>query len=229
MSAPSSPQSLSTDEDTRTRLLQAAGLVFADKGFQRATVREICDAADVNVAGVNYHFGDKRRLYIEAVKRAHQLRTERVPLPSWPEGTPAESKLRDFIRTLLTRMIASEEAPWQHRLMMQEILHPTQACREMVEDYIRPEIELLLAILAELMPDEVPLARRFQFAFSVVGQCLFYKIGSPVARVLVNEDEFAEHFNLDQLIDHIADVCLAALGVFSRFSDREVSPQDDSN
>ncbi|MCA9070632.1 MAG: CerR family C-terminal domain-containing protein [Planctomycetaceae bacterium] len=227
MSHSVSPQVPSTDEDTRTRLLQAAGLVFAEKGFQRATVREICDAADVNIAGVNYHFGDKRRLYIEAVKRAHQLRTQRVPLPSWSENTSGEIKLRGFIRTLLTRMIASEEAPWQHRLMMQEILHPTQACREMVEDYIRPEFELLLSILAEMMPENVPVARRHQFAFSVVGQCLFYKIGSPVARVLVDEDEFSEHFNVEQLANHISDVCLAALGVTSQFSDREMSSQSN--
>jgi AcrR family transcriptional regulator len=216
------PQTTSTDEDTRTRLLQAAGLVFADKGFQGATVREICQAADVNLASVNYHFGDKQRLYIEAVKRAHQLRTQRVPLPQWPVDTPAETKLRDFIRTLLTRMIASEEAPWQHRLMMQEILSPTQACREMVEDYIRPEFQLLLKILEELLPADVPLVRRQQFAFSVVGQCLFYKIGKPVAEILVDFDEFAEQFTPDLLAAHIADVCLAAIGVSPMFPAAEM-------
>ena len=147
-----SPQTINTDEDTRTRLLNAAGPVFADKGFQGATVREICEAAEVNIASVNYHFGDKQRLYIETVKRAHQLRTMRTPLPRWPAGTPADLKLRDFIRTLLTRMIATDEAPWQHRLMMQEILNPAQACREMVEDYIRPEFQRLLSILEELLP-----------------------------------------------------------------------------
>ncbi len=214
-----SSQTQTSDEDTRSRLLQAAGLVFADKGFQGATVREICQAADVNVASVNYHFGDKQRLYIETVKRAHELRTLRVPLPLWPKGTPAETKLRDFIRTLLTRMIASEEAPWQHRLMMQEVMQPSQACREMVEDYIRPEFQLLLAILDEILPEEVSVVRRHQFAFSVVGQCLFYKIGGQVAQLLVSEEEFTEHFGLEDLAEHIADVCLAALGAGPRFSE----------
>ncbi len=213
----SMPQTSTTDEDTRTRLLNAAGPVFADKGFQGATVREICQMADVNLASVNYHFGDKQRLYIEAVKRAHQLRTKRVPLPQWPDGTPAETKLRDFVRTLLTRMIASEEAPWQHRLMMQEILHPTQACREMVEDYIRPEFQMLLGILNDLLPESVSTARRQQFAFSVVGQCLFYKIGGPVAQMLVSQAEFTQSYQPRQLADHIADVCLAALGVSPLF------------
>ncbi len=199
--------------------MNAAGPVFADKGFHGATVREICEAAEVNIASVNYHFGDKQRLYIETVKRAHQLRTERAPLPRWPAGTPADLKLRDFIRTLLTRMIATDEAPWQHRLMMQETLNPTQACREMVEDYIRPEFDRLLAILEELLPPEVPLVRRHQMAFSIVGQCLFYKIGGGVARILVSEDEFSEQFTAENLANHIADVSLAALGVLPSFAE----------
>jgi AcrR family transcriptional regulator len=223
------PQTITSDEDTRSRLLQAAGMVFADKGFQGATVREICQAADVNIASVNYHFGDKQRLYIETVKRAHQLRTLRVPLPQWPAETPPETRLRDFIRTLLTRMIASEEAPWQHRLMMQEVLHPTQACREMVEDYIRPEFRLLLSILDEILPAAVPVVRKHQMAFSIVGQCLFYKIGGEVARILVSEDEFAEHFTAGHLANHIADVCLAALGIGPAFANTATMPRLEQN
>ena len=207
--------------------MQAAGEIFADKGFQGATVREICQAAEVNIASVNYHFGDKQRLYIETVKRAQQLRTLRVPLPQWPEGTLPEVKLRDFIRTLLTRMMAQEEAPWQHRLMMQEVMQPSQACREMVEDYIRPDHQRLLSILDELLPAEVPLVRRQQFSFSIVGQCMFYKIGSPVVRMLVSDKEFEEQFTVEILADHIADVCLAALGVGPRFSERVADDQKE--
>ena len=54
-----------TDESTRNRILEAAGPVFATKGFRGSTVREICDAAKVNVASINYHFGDKSHLYVE--------------------------------------------------------------------------------------------------------------------------------------------------------------------
>ena len=46
-------------DGTRNKLLDSAGRVFADFGYQGATVREICARAGVNVALVNYHFGDK--------------------------------------------------------------------------------------------------------------------------------------------------------------------------
>jgi len=68
-----------SEDDARTRILNVAGPIFAEKGFQATTIREICGQANVNVAAVNYHFGDKERLYTEAVKRAHQ-----------PSGQPDE-------------------------------------------------------------------------------------------------------------------------------------------
>ena len=73
-------------DDTATRVLNAAGLIFAEKGYKNATVREICRAARVNLASVNYHFRDKERLYIETVKRAAQLRVEQAPMPLCRQG-----------------------------------------------------------------------------------------------------------------------------------------------
>ena len=47
---------------TRLQLIEAAGEVFAEMGFQNATVREICRRAGANVAAVNYHFQSKEAL-----------------------------------------------------------------------------------------------------------------------------------------------------------------------
>jgi len=207
--AASSP---TTKDDTRTRILDAAGAIFAQRGFAGATVRQICRAAGVNLASVNYHFGDKERLYIQTVKHAHQLRAEQVPLPDWPQGTPPEQRLRDFLRSMIHRMIAVEDLPWQAELMMREILSPTSACRELVEDYFRPHLRLLLEILGEMVPEAMPEHRRKKLAFSIVGQCLFYRFNQRIMHLLLLPSELAEHFEPDALADHIADFSLAALG-----------------
>src|ERR1700722_18946653 len=99
---------MSDADTTRARILEAAGAVFAEKGCDSATIRDICQLAGANIAAVNYHFGDKQRLYVQAVKRAHQALVELTPLPKWPPDTPARLKLRDFIETFLTRVLSSD-------------------------------------------------------------------------------------------------------------------------
>ncbi len=199
-------------DDTRNKILNAAGPVFADKGFGAATVREICQAADVNLASINYHFGDKEKLYSATVTRAHQLVTEQVPLPNWPQDASPEERLRGFIRTLLERMIGTRSDPWQSRLMMREILQPTDACRAMARDHFRPHFKLLLDILSEMLPARTPDACRHQIVFSIIGQCLYYRTAGEVVAMLVSEQEHAACYSVEQLADHISRFSLRALG-----------------
>src|ERR1700687_4889278 len=56
---------------TRTELLEAAGHVFAEKGFDRATGKEICERAGTNTAAVNYYFGGMDGLYAAIIWEAH--------------------------------------------------------------------------------------------------------------------------------------------------------------
>src|SRR5262249_40156304 len=119
-------------DDTRERLLTAASQVFAEKGFEKTTVREICQAADVsNLAAVNYYFGDKERLYIECVKLAHKVRIDEIPLPVWNNTTSAEMKLLGLVLTMLRRMIGGNCQPWHEQLMMREVVKPTAAVAEL--------------------------------------------------------------------------------------------------
>jgi len=214
-------------DDTKQRILDAAGRIFAERGFQTATVREICSAAGCNLAAVNYHFGDKERLYIEAVKQAHHRRLQDVPAPVFPNGTPAEEQLRAFTEALLVRMLADDEAPWHSQLMLRELFQPTAACEQWVREYIRPQFQMLLGILGQLLPESVPMARRRLLAFSVVGQCMHYKVAAPVIRLLVDEAEYRT-LQPAPLARHICDVTLAAVRQWSAENpvrDRSQEPQ----
>ncbi|MGF1579876.1 MAG: TetR/AcrR family transcriptional regulator [Gemmataceae bacterium] len=209
-----------TEESTRSRLLNAAGEVFAECGYENATVREICERAEANVASVNYYFQGKQGLYVEVIKFAQKFRADQNPLPQWPADTPAETKLNDFVRTIVFRLLVAEELPWQGRIMMREMLEPTQACRELTEHYIRPHHQMLVDILAELAPPDLPKHRLDQMAFSMIGQCMYYKLCAPIYRMLLTEKEVADHYSPEQLAEHITDVILAALGHGSLSKDR---------
>ena len=167
----------------------------------------------MNIAAVNYYFGDKRRLYVESVKHAHEERVRQVPLPEWPLGRPAAERLHDFIDNLLERMLGLTQPPWQVRLMLREILQPTDACRELVEDYMRPHFALLVSILDELCHGELSQAELRRVAMSIIGQCFLYRAAGDVVGMLVPRQEIESLHTPKQLAVHVTRYALAALGV----------------
>lgn len=66
--------------DSRARLLESARTMFAERGYERATVRDIGRAADVDPALIARYFGSKAALYVEALRPAGGSAT----------GTPAD-------------------------------------------------------------------------------------------------------------------------------------------
>jgi hypothetical protein len=146
------------------------------------------------------------------VKHAHRERVAQVPLPEWPVGRPAAERLHDFVDNLLERMLGCTQPPWQVRLMLREILHPTDACREMVEDYMRPHFALLVSILDELCRGRLPQPELRRVAMSIIGQCFLYRAAGDVVGMLVPRAEIDTLHTPKQLADHVTRFSLAALG-----------------
>jgi len=71
---------------TREKLVEAAGHVFAEHGYQATTVREIVKRSGANIAAVNYYFGGKLGLYTEVLKQL--VAKARVSWPMVGETSP---------------------------------------------------------------------------------------------------------------------------------------------
>ena len=199
------------DQDpTKVRLIEAAGEEFAGKGFDATRIRTICDRAGANVAAVNYHFGDKEQLYVQTVLDAHRCGMELGQDDAAVEAGPAE-QLRSFIHHFLTHVLAiNHPEDWRHRLMLREMLHPTSASDVLVRESIRPHFERLQQIMRQFCPDAD--ARKLNaLSFSVIGQCLHYRMARPVTERLIGPEAF-HALDLEFLTDHITSFCLAALG-----------------
>jgi AcrR family transcriptional regulator len=206
---------MSVGEDPRHRLLDVAGRKFAEKGFDATNVREITEAAGMNVASVNYHFGSKEELYIETVRHAARMCEQVTPTPTWAEGVPAEEKLRDFIRAFLTRMLRDDIPVWHRLLIMREVAEPRPgACEEFVRGFVRPTFEILQGILRELTPRGTPEDALHLTGASIVGQCLHYHHARHIIPLLVGPEE-SSRYSIDVLTEHIHRFSLAALrGLF---------------
>ena len=67
--------------DTRHRLLQAAELLFIERGYEALSLRQVTARAEANLAAVNYHFGSKEAMLQELLsQRLDRLNEERLRL-----------------------------------------------------------------------------------------------------------------------------------------------------
>ena len=201
---------MSNADATKSRLIEAAGREFADKGFDQARIRSICDRAAANLAAVNYHFGDKEQLYRATLMEAYRRRST-VVTPTLGDATPAE-KLRAFIGFFFDQVVAgADQDTWHSQLIIREVFHPTPALDAVVNEWIRPRFEMLKSIMREIRP-EADDDRLNALSFSVVGQCLMYRMTREVAARLIGPDGL-RRMGVNYLADHVASFSLAALGL----------------
>ncbi|HET6249752.1 MAG TPA: CerR family C-terminal domain-containing protein [Tepidisphaeraceae bacterium] len=201
--------------DTRLRLLQAAGEIFAQSGFRQATVRDIIERAGVNIAAVNYHFRDKQGLYVEVLR--HWLGAAMDKYPSdggLAADAPAQDRLREFVRSFFHRLMDEGVPAWHGKLMAREMADPTPGVIETIVDtHFRPHAQALFGIVDELLGGGAAEARVRLCAFSVVGQILFYRHCQATICRLAPQQKFAPA-DVAQIADHVTDFALAGMGIY---------------
>jgi AcrR family transcriptional regulator len=202
------------DSETRERLLKAAERLFADRGFKKVTVRDICRAARANVAAVNYHFGDKLGLYREVMQVAIDgMRGTNDAAREAGDGQPPEEQLRRYIAIFVHRLLTPGNDTI-HRLVNREMHDPTPALDALVELGVRPRVEYLSGLIAAIIGSEPGDQRVLRCVASVQSQTLAYMPNPISTRLgLANKPTQA---NLDQIADHIAEFSLAGVHAVGR-------------
>ncbi len=109
--------SLVPDTGSKRRLLDAAEALFAEKGFEAVSVRDITQRAEANVAAVNYHFGSREELvtlvmmrYIKPVNEERLARLEAVERSWGVKSVPLEEVIDAFVRPLVSQVKRSEHS-----------------------------------------------------------------------------------------------------------------------
>ncbi|MDF3932001.1 TetR/AcrR family transcriptional regulator [Pseudomonas citronellolis] len=136
-------------EATRRRILQAAGELFAERGYADTTSKAICERAQCNMAAVNYHFGSREALYRELLKTLHKHLISLDQLEQLARSElPARDKLASLIRAI-TFNVANGQG-WQTRLWARELLAPSPFLVELIDQEVMPKVSLVLALLGEI-------------------------------------------------------------------------------
>ena len=196
---------------TRRQLIEAASEVFAEAGFRSATVREICRRAGTNVAAVNYHFGDKERLYAEVFRDCFHFALEKYPADfGLPPKATTEQRLHAFVRSFLLRILSTGPEGRHGKLMAREMIEPTGALDKLIHEHIRPMSGILMSIVGELLGPGADGQIVHLCGMSVVSQVLFYHHCRPVVSRLFPETRF-DPAQIERLADHITRFSLAGI------------------
>lgn len=203
----------SDSNSTYEKLLDAGGEVFADRGFKAATIRDISQRAGANVAAVNYHFGDKLKLFEVIINRIEE---------SWHVGIPEVhrqisetdddlEKLKIFIRHVFSWGLNSPK--WNAELLHRIFHNPDSQLDAIFNPMIQKRFAVACGIVRMVMGNDVDDEDVRLCTFSMIAQFVFF-FHKPVP---IKNDLHLDPRNKDELvkiIDHISKFTLAGINAY---------------
>lgn len=212
--------------DTRRRLLEAALIVFAERGFDGAGIRDIAERAKANSAMVQYHFGGKEGLYLEALRYAFEQGPKCIhELPPPPQGTEPDartlalSRFKDYMHAFLKefmechctgKYLPVEVDRAAHVLWNREMQFPRPSIETFILESLRPFTNYLNACLRTLRPD-LDTESIFRMGMSIHAQLIWMHNHAELTRLLRGSAYDLD--DLDSLADHFIQFSLRGLGV----------------
>jgi AcrR family transcriptional regulator len=140
-------------EFTRQALLDHATNVFAERGFDGASVREITRRAEANQAAIAYHFGGKGPLYLEVLRLAVSALSDASALDEESvERVSREEAVRLFIRQQVTPLLKHGQISRYLKIFAWETLAPTPVYREFIASEKLPVMDLANRIVRKFLP-----------------------------------------------------------------------------
>ncbi len=188
-------------ERTKEKLIEAAGEIFSQVGFEGANVRQIAAQAQVAFGTINYHFGGKEGLYRATLREACRPMEDIKTAEKMLLRLPPREALRAMVREIL-QTFAAEDVNWRARLLDRECLDLSPAFRELIRDHWVPELELFCRILgraADCDPgDDVVFLAALELYGAAMTLMTYRKLIEELAPGLVERVRAAD-FHVDRL------------------------------
>jgi AcrR family transcriptional regulator len=106
--------------DTHSRLIRAARAIFAVRGYDGASIRDITAAADANLGAVTYHFGSKQALYEAVLEDAFRPLLERLALAPSVADRPVLDVVEERVRLVFEHLHGNPDLQF---LVLQQLGH----------------------------------------------------------------------------------------------------------
>lgn len=193
----------------RGRLLLAALRVFADKGYQGATTREICELAGANISAIRYYFGDKAGLYRSAFTEPMGDCPCHSNIENYADRPLAEA-MEMFFQEFLEPLKRGEEMRLLMKLRFREMVEPTGAWQHEIEAEIKPTVAAMVAMLKRYFSLTRVDADINRMAFAIIGMAVYFYVGQEVVAVIA-PNLLNTPTTIDQLASRLAGYAVAMI------------------
>jgi AcrR family transcriptional regulator len=202
-------------EFPKERLLNEAEALFAEKGYNAVTVREIIAAADCNLASINYYFGNKKNLYLEVFRARWIPRARRVhkyfgELLGDQESSSLSEVVESLALAFLEGPLADEERRRHHQLMAREMARPTEAFDLVAEQVTGPFFKKLAELMRPFMHPELTEEQVMLNILCIFSMVLYFNFARVAVSRLTGQ-EYDATFKA-RLVEHLIGFSLTGLG-----------------
>ena len=187
---------------SRKKIVKSAIILFANKGFESTSTREICKAAGVNLSLIPYYFGNKDGLYIDIIESIVDyglaLLSEDLDKVRRIKEFNSDEKIELF-KTLLWKYIDflySENVPNSFVILM--IKEQTVSHSKFSKIYSQ-KINILYTALRKILASIINKKETDKYVVfevsSIIGQILGYKVVEKVTLEALNQDFYTKEDN----------------------------------
>jgi len=169
--------------DARSKLVLAALNVFAEKGFEGATTREICEQAGANVSAIRYYFGDKAGLYRAAFTEPMGDKPCHFSIQTYADR-PLPEALILFFKEFLEPLKKGEELRLVMKLHFREMLEPTGLWQQEIDTEIKPQHAAMVAMLKQHLCISRIDNDLHRLAFAIIGMAVHFYVGYDVVKAI---------------------------------------------
>ncbi|AIT78929.1 TetR/AcrR family transcriptional regulator [Novosphingobium pentaromativorans] len=205
---------------TRARIIESAGRLIGASGLAETTSKAIAAAAGVDLASINYHFGNRDGLYKAVLVEAHRRLITLDELQGIANGDrPPQDKLRQFLDRLVTRALTPRN--WNGNVLARELLSPGSHIEVLLEQEIGPKFRVMSKVLSEISGIPVGDPALIRCAVSIGAPCAMifvaHRNDNPLSRQIDAMDK-------DELVDHLLNFALGGLQAIGRNHARTPAP-----
>lgn len=179
------PSVVAARPPTKERILRAAEEVFATRGFEGASTREIAARSGINISSLHYHWETKERLYVAVFTDIDRrlMEASAASMRTGDGGPDGECRSRE--ETIGRLFDFFRDNPTVPRLLLRRIVENEKVGREIERDVFGPSWRTFSDWVQELSGRRIPDSEAQLLMLTMHGALLLFALdGRQYAQVL---------------------------------------------